>query len=100
MNQIIKTLLKSDNIGITFHLSSDKDSIVSAIALMLGLRKLNKKAYIISKEKLPELYKFLPNSNEIDGNTRYPVENTECLVCLDCGNIARLNYPCSKLKTL
>ena len=91
MNEIVKTLMKCNNIGITFHLSSDGDSIGSALALMLGLRKLKKIAYIISKEELPKQYDFLPNSNEIDGNTRHPVENTECLVCLDCGKIARLN---------
>jgi bifunctional oligoribonuclease and PAP phosphatase NrnA len=91
MNDVIEILKKSNNIGITFHTSPDGDSLGSSLALMLGLRKLNKKAYIICKDKVPEVYKFLPGSNYINGLCSEASSDTECLIALDCGNVERLN---------
>jgi Exopolyphosphatase-related proteins len=91
MNDLVNSLMSKNLIGITFHLSPDGDSLGSALALMLGLRSFNKEVYIISKEKAPEEYGFLPSVHEIDGNTSEVKENTDCLICLDCGNIERLN---------
>jgi bifunctional oligoribonuclease and PAP phosphatase NrnA len=91
MNSILFNLKKSSVIGITFHASPDGDSLGSSLALMLGLRKLNKKVYIISKDKLPEVYGFLPESHIINGITTTTTAGTECVIALDCGNSERLN---------
>lgn len=89
MNNILETLKKSDTIAITFHQSPDGDALGSSLALMIGLRALGKDAYILSKDKIPSVYSFLPYVNEITGLDYELKSNTDCLVVLDCGNIER-----------
>lgn len=91
IDKIVQTIMESNKIGITFHESPDGDSLGSSLALLNALRAINKEAYIICKEKLPETFAYLPLSEEVDGNTIEPLKNTDCLITLDCGNIARLN---------
>lgn len=91
INEIIEVLMKSNRIAVTFHESPDGDSLGSSLALLSGLRSINKDVYIISKERIPETFLFLPLSNEIDGNCTKLKENTDCFVALDCGNVSRLN---------
>lgn len=92
VNRIIDKIMKSNKIAITFHVSPDGDSIGSSLGLLYGLRSLNKDAYILCKEVIPEVFSFLPNSNEIDGESTTLRENTDLLITLDCGNVERLNY--------
>lgn len=91
LNEISEIISQSTTIGITFHTSPDGDSIGSALALLISLEKLNKEAYIISKEKLPIDFSFLPRSEVIDGNTQSPKEGTEIVIVIDCGNVERIN---------
>jgi phosphoesterase RecJ-like protein len=91
MNKIVEVIKKSSSIAVTFHQSPDGDSLGSATALIFALRKLNKDAYIISKEAFPEVFSYLPNISEVDGNCTNIKENTELLITLDCGDIKRLN---------
>lgn len=91
MNDILYNLEKSSVIGITFHVSPDGDSLGSALALLLGLRKLNKKVYIISRDKLPKMYSFLPGGHLINEAVSTISKGTDCVVALDCGNAERLN---------
>lgn len=91
IDQIIEILMKSNRIAVTFHESPDGDSLGSSLALLNGLRSINKDVYIICKEHIPETFLFLPSSNEINGSCTGLKENTDCLVALDCGNTSRLN---------
>lgn len=91
MNDILKLIRESNSIAITFHCSPDGDSLGSSLALMLGIRSLNKNAYIVSKETIPELYSFLPSSEEINGKSHNIKNDTQCLIVLDCGDIERIN---------
>lgn len=91
MNKILSKLKESNRIAITFHSSPDGDSLGSSLALMLGLKKMNKDAYIACKEALPKEYSFLPFGDVIDGSRSEILEGTDCLICLDCGDVKRLN---------
>jgi phosphoesterase RecJ-like protein len=91
INEIIKMIMESNKIGITFHESPDGDSLGSSLALLNALRVINKSAYIICKERIPETFVFLPLSEEINGECTEPLQKTDCLITLDCGNVARLN---------
>lgn len=66
-NDILDKIKESNSVAITFHTSPDGDSLGSALGLLQGIRKLSKKAYIISKEPIPETFKYLPCSEEITG---------------------------------
>lgn len=91
LNEIAKLIEQSTTIGITFHTSPDGDSLGSALALLIALKSKNKMAYIISQEKLPEDFSYLPFSNEIHGNLQEPIANTELIIVVDCGNKERIN---------
>jgi len=91
MNRIIDTIRRSSSIGICFHGNPDGDALGSALALMQGLRQMGKKAYILSKDKMPSTYAFLPYSIEISGEQTSVKEDTDCVIALDCGNTERLS---------
>ena len=59
-NKILDLIKESRKIALTFHVSPDGDSIGSTLALYQGISSLNKDVYIISKEDIPEDFKFLP----------------------------------------
>lgn len=90
-NDILNKIKKSNSIAITFHTSPDGDSLGSALGLLQGIRKLNKEAYILSMDPIPETFKYLPCSDEITGEIKKPLENTDCVIVLDCGNVERIN---------
>lgn len=91
LGDVIKRIKLFNKIAITFHTSPDGDSLGSALALLIGLRKLNKDVYIISKEVIPQDFLFLPSSNEINGETSETLKDTECVIVLDCGDFKRIN---------
>jgi len=91
INEIASRIKLFKKIAITFHTSPDGDSLGSALALLIGLRKLKKEVYIISKEAMPQDFMFLPCSVEINGETSQPLVGTECVIVLDCGDTKRIN---------
>ena len=91
MNKVVEILNKSKKIGITFHVSPDGDSLGSSLALMLGLKKLGKEVYILSKDVLPEIYTFLPCCDAISASSSDVKEDTDCIAVLDCGNFERIS---------
>ena len=91
ISEIVDRIKLFKKIAITFHTSPDGDSLGSALALLIGLRKLKKEVYIISKEVIPQTFLFLPHSKEINGETIEPLNDTECVIVLDCGDFKRIN---------
>lgn len=91
MNNILGKIRESNKIAITFHVSPDGDSLGSSLALMMGLHKIGKEAYILSKEEIPGNFKFLPCSDMVDGKSVTIRPNTECVIVLDCGDVKRIN---------
>jgi phosphoesterase RecJ-like protein len=91
MNDVINALISSKKIGITFHVSPDGDSLGSSLALMQGLIKVNKKAYIISKDSSPEIYNFLPFIENVNNARSSVLDGTDCVIVLDCGNFDRIS---------
>lgn len=90
LKSISKEILEGKKIGLTFHTSPDGDAIGSTLALLNGLRELGKDSYIISREVIPDNLSFLPLGKEIDGETPAPLEGTDVVVVLDCGNYERV----------
>lgn len=91
INEVASRINLFKKIAITFHTSPDGDSLGSALALLIGLRKLKKEVYIISKEVIPQAFLFLPCSIEINGKATEPLVDTECVIVLDCGDFKRIN---------
>lgn len=91
MNDILDRIKDSRQIGISFHISPDGDSLGSALALCRGFGKMGKKAYIMSKELPPFNLMFLPGSGIIDGSTTSVLPSTDVVLILDCGDAKRIN---------
>lgn len=91
MNNILEKIKESNRIAITFHTSPDGDSLGTSLALLQGLRKIGKEAYILSKEKMPEDFSFLSCSEVINGEAFEVIPGTECVIVLDCGDVKRIN---------
>lgn len=91
MNDILGKIKESRKIAITFHKSPDGDSLGSSLALMQGLQKIDKEAYILCKEEIPVDFKFLPYSDKIDSKKFSVSPGTECVIVLDCGDTKRIN---------
>lgn len=90
LKDIAKVILEGNKIGLTFHVSPDGDAIGSTLGLLNGLRELGKDVYVISREVIPDNLSFLPLGEEINGNTTEPIEGTDLVIVLDCGNVERI----------
>ena len=91
LSQIAEYILKGKKIGITYHVSPDGDAVGSVLALLNGLKSLNKNCYVISKDSLSDNLKFLKGSEEILGNVVDATNDTDIVVVLDCGNLERVS---------
>lgn len=90
LSKIKDIILSANKIGITYHVSPDGDAVGSVLALLNGLRTLNKKCYVISKESLPDNLRFLYGSDEVTGEDISPTYDTDVVIVLDCGNTDRI----------
>lgn len=91
INNISDILIQSKKVAITCHTSPDGDSLGSILGLFQGLLKLGKDAYIMSKDPLPETFKYLPFSREVSKNINHVLDGTDTVIVLDCGNLDRIN---------
>ncbi len=89
--EIIEEIQKAKRIGLSFHVSPDGDAIGSTLALLNTLRCLGKDSYIISRDVISDNLSFLSFAEEIDGNTLEPDKETDLVIILDCGNVARIS---------
>lgn len=90
-NDVIEAIVNSKNIGISFHTSPDGDALGSALALMLALKKIGKNTYIVSRDEVPEIYRFLPYYEYASKMIEKVRDDTDTVLILDCGNVARIS---------
>ena len=101
MNSLVdisKVILNSKKIGITYHVSPDGDAVGSALALLNGLKYLNKDAYLISKDIISDNLQFLKSSSEGNGLITSPSCDTDTVVVVDCGNFERISAELKNFK--
>ncbi len=91
LSDISKIISNSNKVGITYHVSPDGDAVGSALALLNGLKYLNKNAYLISKDIISDNLQFLKSSNEGNGLITAPTEGTDLVIVVDCGNYERIS---------
>jgi len=79
--QIIQLIQKSEKILILPSSPPDGDSIGSAVALFLAIKKIGKEATVVCADPVPEAIQFLPATNIIDNKL---VTSNDFIVTLDC----------------
>lgn len=66
LQQIVNLILKSENILLLGHQNPDGDAVGSALALLLVLRKLDKKVTAAAADPVPQILNFLPALENVD----------------------------------
>jgi len=79
--QIINTLERSSKILIMPSIPVDGDSLGSALALYLALKKIGKEVTVVCADPVPELYRFLPTTKVISNDFS---AMSDFIVTLDC----------------
>lgn len=92
IEEIIEKIRNAKNILILSHINPDGDCIGTASALALLLKKhFNKDSVLVNNSKIPEIYRFLPLSENF--KTYEEVENKEdfdTVITVDCAAKDRL----------
>lgn len=63
-----------DDIAVVAHVSPDGDTLGSGLALVRALKKLNKRAVLVSQDKVPHMYEFLPGTDSVCTPAALPFE--------------------------
>lgn len=90
LSQIIIALQRHARFLLTCHERADGDALGSLLGLGLPLRSLGKSAVMYSPGGVPDLYRFLPQQQEIIGSLQgISPQEVEVVVCLDCDGLPR-----------
>ncbi len=63
-----------DNIAVVAHVSPDGDTLGSGLALVRALTKIGKRAALVSADKVPHMYEFLPGTDKVCAPNALPFE--------------------------
>ncbi len=83
-SQIVDLITRSQKILVLPSSPPDGDSLGSAIALYMALKKLDKDVTVICSDAVPEVLQFLPNTKIIDNK---PVSTNDFIITLDCKDV-------------
>jgi len=93
----IKNLIeKNKNFLIVSHINPEGDAIGSSIALALGLKKKGKSVYILNRNPVPDILKFLPSSKLI--SQKIPSREFDVMFIVDCATLERTGLKGLKAK--
>ena len=81
---IIELIKRSSKILILPSSPPDGDSLGSAVALYIALKKLNKEITVVCSDPVPDVFDFLPNM-KIVGNKL--ISSNDFIITLDCKKI-------------
>jgi len=71
-----------DDIAVVAHVSPDGDTLGSGLALVRALTRLGKRAALVSQDKVPHMYEFLPGADRVCAPNALPFE-PKCLLYED-----------------
>jgi bifunctional oligoribonuclease and PAP phosphatase NrnA len=97
MLEAISAIKKAKSVLIVTHTDPDGDAVGSMLGLYLALKGLGKKVSMYSRDKVPEIYKFLPQSDKVKhslGKGKF-----DAVIAVDCGGENRVCKDI-KLKTM
>ena len=63
-----------DNIAVVAHVSPDGDTLGSGLALVRALTKIGKRTALVSADKVPHMYEFLPGTDKVCAPNALPFE--------------------------
>jgi len=87
IQNIVSEIRTSNSFLLTSHESPDGDAIGSTLALASFLRKIGKDVYVHFCDPVPELYAFLPGTENV--HSRIPDRDFDVAFVLDIGELRR-----------
>jgi bifunctional oligoribonuclease and PAP phosphatase NrnA len=87
--EIVAVLKKETVFLLATHISPDGDAIGSALALSSALESMGKEVYVYNKDRVPELYKFMPGHKRFRSGLKNAFTQNPVLVLLDCNSPER-----------
>jgi phosphoesterase RecJ-like protein len=95
--KLLSLIKENKNFLIVSHINPEGDAIGSCIALALGLKKMGKYAYVLNRDPVPQILKFLPYSNMV--SRKVPHLLFDIMFVVDCVNVKRTGLKNLKAKT-
>ncbi|MCK5287145.1 MAG: bifunctional oligoribonuclease/PAP phosphatase NrnA [Thermodesulfovibrionia bacterium] len=95
--KLLKLIKANKNFLIVSHINPEGDAIGSCIALALGLKKIGKSVYILNRDPVPDILKFLPCSNML--SRKIPSREFDVLFVVDCSTFERTGLKKLNAKT-
>ena len=88
---IAQELLEADSVLIFPHILMDGDAMGSAAALCKALRAMDKDAYIVIEDKVPDYLMFLDHGYTVDVENigAADIGDVDVSICVDCGEKTR-----------
>lgn len=86
----IESVFKQEKVFfLATHISPDGDAIGSALALSSALESLGKEVRVYNRDRVPELYKFMPGHKRFRPGLKNAFTKSPVLILLDCNSPER-----------
>lgn len=88
LSPIAELIRENDHFLVIAHVSPDGDTLGSALALSLSLKRMGKRVQTVCEDKVPHIYEFLPGAQEV-----LRPENAAAArvaIAVDCADAQRL----------
>jgi phosphoesterase RecJ-like protein len=95
--KLLSLIKKNKNFLIVSHINPEGDAIGSCVALALGLKKMGKYVYVLNRDPVPQILKFLPYSDMV--SRKVPRLLFDIMFVVDCVNVKRTGLKNLKAKT-
>ncbi len=95
--ELLKLIKENKNFLIVSHVSPEGDAIGSSLALALGLKKMGKSVYVLNKDSMPDIFRFLPSARLV--TRKIPSREFDVLFIVDCPYLERTGLKNLRAKT-
>lgn len=93
LDTIVTQLSTARGVLLVGHVSADGDSLGSCLGLWHLLKEQGVSAHVVSVEKVPARYGFLPNAGAVITETKDFPAFWDTVVVMDCGDFRRTGLP-------
>jgi len=90
LSSIFAEIRAHRNFLVCSHFNPDGDAIGSQLALAIFLTRMGKEVVVFNRDKVPEIYRFLPNTEQIVHNLNGS-HDFDCTFILDCSTFERVS---------
>lgn len=98
MIPVLDAISTSNNVLVISHIRPDGDAIGSLIGMGILLSQLGKKVTLFNESGIPDLYRFIPMTDQVI--TQVPEIEFDTAILLDCANIDRVGSQLDRIQKI